>query len=207
MRSRAARTSSKAGGSGSGRRLDSGGAARIVVTRQPLQEIAERSAVVLVERRKVLVLDLLGQLAQPREVALAVGGDADDMAPAVLRVALAGDQAALLEGVEHGDEPAGVDVQRARDRRLRLRRALGEDRQHAVVVVLEAFPLEERDRLHLEPEAHAREQEAVALQQLFRDAGGRAELGDRWIHCEISVARKGSSMLWLHRATIKEVNR
>ena len=81
------------------------------------------------------------------EVALAVGGDADDVAPPVLRVAPTGDQAALLERVEHRDEPARVDVQRVGDRRLGLGDALGQDREDAVVVVLEALLLEERDRL------------------------------------------------------------
>ena len=71
-----------------------------------------------------------------------VGGDADHVAPAVLRVALAHDQAALLERVEQRDEPARVERERVGDRRLRLAVALGEDRQDAVVVELEARLLE-----------------------------------------------------------------
>jgi len=44
--------------------------------------------------------------------------------------------------------------------------------------------------------------------EFLGDAGRRAgNFGDRWIHLEISVARKRSGVLWLHRATIKEVNR
>jgi hypothetical protein len=52
--------------------------------------------------------------------------------------------------------------------------ALGEDRQDAVVVDLEAGLFELRDRLPLEPEAESREQEAAACDQLLRDPMNRA---------------------------------
>ena len=77
-------------------------------------------------------------VAQPGELALAGGGDADDVAAAVLRVALPRDQIPLLERVEQGDEPARVERERVGDRGLRLAGALAEDREDAVVVELEA---------------------------------------------------------------------
>ena len=100
-----------------------------------------------VERREELVLELLDHVAKPRELPLAGGRDADHVAAPVVRVALPRDQAALLERVEQRDEPAGVERERVGDRRLRLARALGEDREQAVVVELEAGLLEPRDRL------------------------------------------------------------
>jgi hypothetical protein len=58
-----------------------------------------------------VVLDLLHDLAQAAELALAVGGEGDRVAAAVVRVAAALDQAALLEVVEEADELAAVELQ------------------------------------------------------------------------------------------------
>ena len=69
------------------------------------------------------------------------------MAAAVVRVAPALDQPALLEPVEEPDELAAVDAERVGDRALRLARALVEQREDAVVVRAEAGPLELLDRL------------------------------------------------------------
>ena len=121
--------------------------------------------------------------AEPGELAPAGGGDADHVAAAVLRVALAHDQVALLERVEQRDEPARVERERVGDRRLRLAVALGEDRQDAVVVELEAGLLGSRDRLRLEPHAEPREQEPAARR--------RAPVATRWIG-----RRSGSAVAW-----------
>ena len=126
-----------------------------------------------VERREERVLEPLDQAAKPDELPLAVGRDADQVAAPVLRVALPHDQAPLLERVEQADQPAAVECERVGDRRLRLLGALGEERQHAVVVDLEAGLLELRDRLRLEPEAEPREQEAAARDQFLRDPMNR----------------------------------
>ena len=60
------------------------------------------------------------------------------MAAAVVRVALALDEALLLELVEQADELAAVVAERVGDRALRLARALVEREQHGVVVRAEA---------------------------------------------------------------------
>ena len=51
-----------------------------------------------------------------------------------MRISIALDQAALLEGVEDPDELAPVDSERVRDRRLGLPLALVEQGEHAVAV-------------------------------------------------------------------------
>src|SRR5439155_2909618 len=95
-------------------------AARVVVDREAHQQRVEGLAVGRVERREELLLDLLGDPAEPDELPLAVGGEADDVAAPVGGIALPHDQAALLELVEQADELAAVDAERVRDRRLRL---------------------------------------------------------------------------------------
>ena len=54
-----------------------------------------------------------------------------------MRISIALDQAALLEGVEDPDELAPVDPERVRDRRLGLPLALVEQGEHAVAVRVE----------------------------------------------------------------------
>ena len=75
----------------------------------------QRLAIVGVERREELVLELLDQLAQPPQLPLARGVMLTDVAAPVERVALPDDQAALLEPVEQRDQPARID-RRARRR-------------------------------------------------------------------------------------------
>ena len=65
---------------------------------------------------------------------LPVGGEADEVAAAVARVAAALDEALLLELVEQADELAPVVAERVGDRALRLARALVEREQDGVVV-------------------------------------------------------------------------
>ena len=52
---------------------------------------------VVVERREELVLELLEDAADPRQLALAVCRDAHDVTAAVERIALPFDKAALLQ--------------------------------------------------------------------------------------------------------------
>src|SRR5919197_5536966 len=104
------------------------------MNREAHQQRVEGRTVLGVERREELLLDLLRDPAQPYELALAVGGEADDVAAPVGRVAVPLDQAALLERVEQADELAAVDAERVCDRRLRLAVALAEEGQYAVVV-------------------------------------------------------------------------
>src|SRR5690348_6316153 len=99
MRSRAARTSWKVGGSGGRRGLQRRRAARVVMAREPLEQVAQRGALVGVERAEELALDALRHLPQAGELPLAVVGDADDVAAAVLRVALPGHVPAPLQRV------------------------------------------------------------------------------------------------------------
>src|SRR5919197_1465594 len=90
------------------------------MNREAHQQRVEGRTVLGVERREELLLDLLRDPAQPYELALAVGGEADDVAAPVGRVAVPLDQAPLLERVEQADELAAVDAERVCDRRLRL---------------------------------------------------------------------------------------
>ena len=128
------------------------------------------------------------------------------MPPAVVGVPLPEDQAALLERVEQGNEPAGIDTQRSGDRSLRLADALGEDRQDAVVVKLEAGLLRGGDRLRLEAEAEPGQEETAARRKLLGDPRN----GTEWCfsrHHGISVARKRCVLLPLHSSTIWENKR
>ena len=84
----------------------------------------ERVAILPRERAEELVLELFRDRAETLELALAVRGDADDVTAAVLRIALPRDQPPVLERVEDRDEPAGIEIERTRDRRLRLAGAL-----------------------------------------------------------------------------------
>ncbi len=181
IRSRAASTSAKAGGSGGTPRRPGcrEGTARVVVLGEPEQQLVQRLAVLGAERREELVLELPRQIPEPLELAPARVGDADDVAAPVLRVALPLDQAALLERVEEGDKPARVERERVGNRRLRLADPLVEDRQHAVVVDLEARLLEACDRLPLEAEAEPAEEETAACDQLLRNPMNRSGLGFR----------------------------
>ena len=84
----------------------------------PLQEVVERDPLLGVECAEHLVLELrergLG-LAEPRGAGV---GQADEMTPAVLRRARAGDEAVRLEVVGQPDEVRAVDVQRGGERLL-----------------------------------------------------------------------------------------
>ena len=82
-------------------------AARVVHPGEADEQLVERLALFGIERGEELVLEPLDERAEPRQLALACRRDADDVAAAVLRVALPLDQAALLEPVEQCDQPAG----------------------------------------------------------------------------------------------------
>jgi EmrB/QacA subfamily drug resistance transporter len=84
------------------------------------------------------------------------------VAPSILRIAAALDQATLLEAVEDPDELTAIHAKRVRERRLRLHHPLAEERQDAVVVRVEAGLLElvDRPRLHRQAEA-AKEKDRV----------------------------------------------
>src|SRR5262249_4966797 len=84
-------------------------AARVVVLGQAQEQRVERLPLLGVERCEERLLDLLDQPAESRKLALALGRDADDVAPAILGIALPFDEAPLLERVEQGDEPAGIE--------------------------------------------------------------------------------------------------
>ena len=93
--------------------------------------------------------------AELEEPLLAARVEADEMAAAVVRIALALDQALLLELVEQPDQPAAVVAERVGDLRLRLARALVEDSEHGVVVRVRADLLEGLDRPLLDRIARA----------------------------------------------------
>ena len=58
----------------------------------------------------------------------------DDVAPAVIRVAVPLDQTLLLQLVEDADELAPVEVERVGDLRLRIAGSLAEEEEDRVVV-------------------------------------------------------------------------
>src|SRR4051794_23520437 len=87
-----------------------------------------------VERSKELVLQPRGERAQPRECALAVARQADEVSAPVVGIALALEEALLLELVEQADERAAVVAERVGDRRLGLGHALVEQRENCVVI-------------------------------------------------------------------------
>src|SRR5262249_42507284 len=65
-------------------------------------------------------------------------------------------------------ELAAVVAEDVRDLRLRLGRALAEEREHTVLLDAEPVLLERLDRAHLDAVAHAREQKARAREELRR---------------------------------------
>src|SRR5205823_8058929 len=65
------------------------GASRLVARGEHQQQCVQLLTLLGVERREELVLEALGEGAELRERALAVGCDADDLTAAVVRVALA----------------------------------------------------------------------------------------------------------------------
>ena len=100
-----------------------------MVARNRDEKLVEPLALVGVERREELVLDPLDDRTEPRELALPVRCQQDGVAPAVLRVALPLDQAALLETVQQPDELTAVEAERVGDRPLRPALALGDERE------------------------------------------------------------------------------
>src|SRR3954454_11456195 len=112
------------------------------------------------EGREELLLDALRHGAQLVEAALAVGCQPDEVATAVVLVALALCEAAFLEVVEDADELAPVVAEGIGDLALRLPRARVEERQDTVMERREAGRLE--GRVPPLPDVHpgALEQEA-----------------------------------------------
>ena len=102
----------------------------------------------------------------PGSPVLAVRGELDEVSAPVAGVALALDQAALLELVEQPDELAAVVAERVGDRALGRVRAFGQRDQDAEVVRVEARLLEGVHRLALGGEAEALEQEHRRLHEL-----------------------------------------
>ena len=96
------------------------GATRLVAPCEHEQKGMQLLSLLGVERREELVLQALGQCAELRQRALAVGCDPDDLPAPVVGIALALDERLLLELVEQADERAAVVAERVRDLRLRL---------------------------------------------------------------------------------------
>src|SRR4051794_9380802 len=138
---------------------------------QLVEKLAQFLAIGFVQRREKLVLDRLHDRAQPRELALAVSGERDGVAASILGIATPFEQAALFQGIEQSDELATVHPERVGDRRLRLARPLGEERQETVVVAAEAGVLELLHRVLLDREAEPAQQEQRAGHQLTRQTG------------------------------------
>src|SRR5436190_17320445 len=74
-----------------------------------------------IERLEHLLVDPLDGLAEGRELPAAARSQADEVAPAVLRVARALHEAPLLQRIEEADELAAIDAEGIGDRRLGLR--------------------------------------------------------------------------------------
>ena len=110
-----------------------------------------------------------------RQLALAGGGEADEVAATIGDVAPPLDQLLLLECVEDADQHAAVELKRIRDGCLRLARAFVEERQDAVVVGAEADLLELLEGAGLESHAQPRQQESRALDELARKARVRRD--------------------------------
>ena len=163
-----------ASGSGSGSGLcddlDARSEARIVVGREPQEQGLQRGSVAGIERCQELSLDALDDLAEGCELLATRRGQADDVAAAVARIAATLDQSMLLERVEQPDKLAPVELKGVGDRRLRVARALVEQRQDGVVVRAEPRLLELLERTGLDRHAQTREQERRAREQL----GGHA---------------------------------
>jgi hypothetical protein len=143
-----------------------------VVGGEPREHCVEAGTIGAVERCEELALDARGDRAELGELLASGGRQADDMAAPVVRIGAALDQLVLLERVEEADELAPVELQRIGDRRLRIARALVEQRQDGVVVRAEAGLLELLERAHLDRDAQAGEQEGGAGEQLRRHAVG-----------------------------------
>src|SRR5439155_16788086 len=98
-------------------------AARLVLLGEAEQERVQVRAFLLAERGEEVILDLLRERSQPPQHPLAIAGEADEVSAAVVRIATALDQPALLELVEESDQLAPVVAQRVGDRALRLSRS------------------------------------------------------------------------------------
>src|SRR5207302_2049032 len=88
--------------------LDVARIARVVVRRELQQDRVQLPTLLGFQRGEELLLDLARDRAEPRELLLAGGLEADEMPSAVGGVAAALDQAGFLELVEQADEPAAV---------------------------------------------------------------------------------------------------
>src|SRR5262249_47870479 len=97
------------------------------------QQRVQRLALLLVQRSQEVVVHRLDDGTQLAESALALRRDADEVTATVARVALALDQAALLQLVEQSDQMAAVVSERVGDHGLRLRRLLLEQGQNREV--------------------------------------------------------------------------
>jgi len=116
-------------------------------------------AFLLAERGEEVILDLLRERSQPPQHPLAIAGEADEVSAAVVRIATALDQPALLELVEESDQLAPVVAQRVGDRALRLSRAFVQDEQDRVMVRVEAGALVRLHRALLDRKAQPLQQE------------------------------------------------
>ena len=123
--------------------------------REQAQERVQLGALLVVEVGEELRLEPLGERAELRVRALALGRDAHGVAPAVVRVAAALDEPLLLELVEQPDELAPVVAERVGDRALRLGRALVEQGEDGVVVRVQPGCLVRLERLAPSPRTRA----------------------------------------------------
>ena len=103
-----------------------------------------------------------------------------------VRIPLALDQGVLLQRVEDPDELATVEPERVGDRRLGLAGLLAQDLEDAVVVEAEPGLLDLFDRLCLESEAEAREEEGAVLEELLRDTDRRRGCDFRYLSCHVN---------------------
>jgi hypothetical protein len=88
---------------------------------QDEQQLSELLSLLCREAGEKLVLGLTLRSGGSVEVLLAGGGEADDMAAAVARIAVAGDPSVVFEGVEQLHEHAGCDAHEVPEFALRHR--------------------------------------------------------------------------------------
>jgi hypothetical protein len=161
-----------------GRRRERRSAARLVPLGEAEQQCVQGRTLLIGERREEVVVELSCERTEASQSLLPFGGQADDVAPAVVGVAAALDESLLLELVEQPDQLAAVVAERVGDRTLRLTRALAEDEQDRMVIRMKARPLVGLQRLILGCEPEPLEQKGRRCNQLQRKP--LSCLGGRW---------------------------
>lgn len=145
--------------------------ASVMVPGELEQQSVQDTALVGSQRCEKLLLDSLGDRAQAAELFRAGRSQADEVAPAVERVAPPLDEATLLEFVEEADQLAAVVAECIGDATLRLACTFVEERQHGVVLRGQPGLGQRLVRAVLDQETEPFEQEGRTQQQLPRRAG------------------------------------